>query len=191
MTPAGRRSSGAPTRVTDRARSANQRLARAWRAGGADQRLAAAAALGLFASMFLPWYKTVYIAGPGNRPRVAYINLSAFEAFSFAEAAVLLVAAAVLALLFARAERRAFHLPGGDGTIIAVAGLWAAVLIFYRLLDKSTLKVNDTVAASEGVQWGIFVALLLALALAWAGGRVRASRRPEPRLIDHRRRGGP
>jgi len=191
MAPA-RRGGGAPTGVAVRARSANRRLGRAWRTGGADQRLGAAAALGLFASMFLPWYsKTVYFVGIGNRPQLRSISLSAFGAFSFVEAAVLVVAAAVLALLFARAERRAFHLPGGDGTIIAAAGLWAAALIFYRLLDKPTLKGNDTVAASEGVQWGIFVALLLALALAWTGGRVRAARRPEPPLIDRRGRGRP
>lgn len=191
MAPSGR-GSRAPAGVAHRARSANRRVARAWRSSGADQRLGAVAALGLFASMFLPWYtKTVYFVGIGSRPELRSISLSAFGAFSFVEAAVLLVASAVLALLFARAERRAFHLPGGDGAIITAAGLWAAALIFYRLLDKPTLKGNDTVAASEGVQWGIFVALLLALALAWAGGRVRAARRSEPPLSGGRRRERP
>jgi transcriptional regulator GlxA family with amidase domain len=46
------------------------------------------------------------------------------------------VALAVLGLLFARAERRAFHLPLGDGTVIAAAGAWAGVLIVVRLLDR-------------------------------------------------------
>ncbi len=180
----------APAGLAGSARSANRRVVRAWRGAGADQRLGAAAALGLFASMFLPWYtKTVYFVSVGNRPELRSISLSAFGAFSFVEAAVLLVASAVLALLFARAERRAFHLPGGDGAVIAAAGLWAAALIFYRLLDKPTLKGNDTVAASEGVQWGVFVALLLALTLAWAGGRVRAAGRSEPPLSGRRPRG--
>ena len=62
--------------------------------------------------------------------------ISAFQAFSFVEAAVLLVSAGVLALLFARAEGRDFQLPGGDGTIVTIAGAWAAILIFYRMLDK-------------------------------------------------------
>ena len=37
-----------------------------------------------------------------------------------------LVAAGVLVLLFARAEGREFNMPGGDGTIVALAGGWAA-----------------------------------------------------------------
>ena len=49
---------------------------------------------------------------------------------------MLLVSVAVLALLFARGERRAFHLPGGDGVVVLLAGAWVAVLVFYRMFDK-------------------------------------------------------
>ena len=41
----------------------------------------------------------------------------------------MLLAFGVLALLFARGEGNRFHLPFGDGTIIAAAGIWAAALI--------------------------------------------------------------
>ena len=62
--------------------------------------------------------------------------VSTFGPFSFVEAAEVLLALAVLALLRARALGRRFHLPLGDGTAIAAAGLWAAVLIVVRLFDR-------------------------------------------------------
>jgi len=102
---------------------------------------------------------------------------------------VLLVSAAVLVMLFARAEGRGFPLPGGDGAIVMIAGGWASLLIFYRLLDKPGLEGNERVTATVGVEWGIFIALLLALGLVYAGGRMRALERPGPPL--QRRRGAP
>src|SRR6266480_6505917 len=109
------------------------RLGAAWRGLGREQRRAAYAAIGLFVAMLLPWYDKSFFTAKGE---VRHDNLNAFGAFSFVEAAVLLVAAGVLALLFARGERRAFHLPGGDGTIILGAGAWAALLIIWRFFDK-------------------------------------------------------
>jgi hypothetical protein len=86
----------------------------------------------------------------------------------------------VLGLLFARAEGRQFQLPGGDGLVVIVAGGWTALLIFYRLLDKPGLKGNDRITATVGVQWGIFIALLVAIGLVYAGTRMRLVERPEP-----------
>jgi hypothetical protein len=65
------------------------------------------------------------------------LALSTIGPFSFVELAELLVAAGVLALLFARAEGAGFHLPFGDGTIIAAAGVWAGALIVARLFERS------------------------------------------------------
>ena len=62
--------------------------------------------------------------------------VSTFGPFSFVEAAEVLIALGVLALLRARARGRRFHLPLGDGTAIAAAGLWAALLIVVRLFDR-------------------------------------------------------
>src|ERR1700710_1722837 len=116
------------------------RLSDAWRALGRDQRLAALTSLGLFVSMLLPWYSKTDTVVVRNAAHATEQSLSAFQAFSFVEAAGLLVRAGVVALLFARAEERDFHLPGGDGTIVTIAGAWAAILIFYRLLDKPGLQ---------------------------------------------------
>jgi hypothetical protein len=162
----------------ERASQGARRIGAAWRALGPEQRLAAVAAVGLFFSMFLPWYEKSYFTPNGT---VRHDNVNAFGAFSFVEAAVLLVAAGVLAMLFARAERRAFHMPGGDGTIVLVAGGWAAALIVWRLFDKPGVS-GSAKGATVGLQWGIFIALLVAGVLAWTGARVRAARRPEPPL---------
>ena len=85
-----------------------------WRALAPEQRQAAAAAAALGLGMFLPWYS---LTSP-----TASKHASAFSVFSFVEAAVLLVAAAILYLLWARADGRAFHLPGGDGWAITAVG---------------------------------------------------------------------
>ncbi|MEA2209121.1 MAG: hypothetical protein QOF54_1598 [Solirubrobacteraceae bacterium] len=165
------------------------RLLHAWRALGRDQHTAALVSLGLFVSMLLPWYSktdTIVVRGAASSTGQ---SLSAFQAFSFVEAAVLLVSAGVLAMLFARAEGREFQLPGGDGTIVTVAGAWAAILIFYRLLDKPGLQGNAKISSTVGVQWGIFIALLVALGLVYAGRRMHASERGAPPLSRPRRDG--
>jgi hypothetical protein len=138
-----------------------------------EQKLAGGAAIALFISMLLPWY-TKSLATP--RGGLIHDNLNAFQVFSWVEAAVLLVSASVLALLYARSQKRGFHLPGGDGTAIMLAGGWTALLIVWRMFDKPNLQ------GDEGIQWGIFVAFLAAGALAWAGARIRAAHRPEPPL---------
>ena len=136
------------------------KLMQAWRAMEREQRQAALAALGLFVSMFLPWYSKTVVAR--NAVRATETSLSAFGDFSFVEAAVLLVSAGVLAMLYARADRRDFHLPGGDGLIVMLAGAWTALLIFYRLLDKPGLQGDQRFTTTVGVKWGIFIALLVA-----------------------------
>jgi hypothetical protein len=134
--------------------------------------------------MFLPWYGKSVTETVRGSLRAAGYTLSAFGAFSFVEAAVLLVATSVLVLLFARGERRAFHLPGGDGGVIFAAGLWTGLLIFYRMLDKPRTTGNAQLTTTIGLQWGIFVAMAGAVALAYAGTRMRAARRPEPAPVE-------
>jgi hypothetical protein len=149
----------------------------AFRALPAEMQQAAGAAAGLALTMLLPWYGKSFFDTTGPRARPQSANLSAFGVFSFVEAAILLVAAGVLYLVWARSQRKAFHLPGGDGTVIMAAGGWALLLLAWRLFDKP--DVSDP-GATVGIQWGIFVALLAAGALTVAGARVRAAHRPEP-----------
>jgi hypothetical protein len=81
-----------------------------WRAWNAEQRVAAIGALLLIVSTFGP--------------------------FSWVEVAIMLVGVAVLLLLRRRAQGRPFHLPFGDGIVIAAAGAWSALLILIRLFDR-------------------------------------------------------
>jgi hypothetical protein len=141
----------------------------------AELRNAGIAAAVLALTLFLPWYTQSFVP-EGSRAFVKR-NVSAFGVFTFVEAAVLLVSLAVLFLIWARSERKGFHLPGGDGTAITLAGGWALLLLVWRLFDKP-----DAPNPSEdyGLQWGIFAALLAAGALLATGLRVRAVHRPEP-----------
>ena len=64
------------------------------------------------------------------------LAISTLGPFSFVEAAEVLIALGVIALLGARAEGRRFQLPIRDGTAVMVAGAWAGLLIAVRLLDR-------------------------------------------------------
>ena len=121
------------------------RAVRAARLLNSEQRVAAAAALLLIVSTFGP--------------------------FSFVEAGELLIAAGVLALLLARAEGMRFHLPFGDGTVIAGAGVWAGALIVARLFERP-LGQN-------------LLALACAAILFLAGARERAKRPPDDLPPEH------
>ena len=93
-----------------RAASRSSDIAGMWRAWNAEQRVAAVGASLLIVSTFGP--------------------------FSWVEVAILLVGVAVLLLLRRRAQGRPFHLPFGDGIVIAAAGAWSALLILIRLFDR-------------------------------------------------------
>ena len=138
-----------------------------------ESRLTGGAALALIFSLILPWYQVSFFSSG----RAVSDSRSALQVFTWIEAAILLVALAVLYLVWARAQRHAFHLPGGDGFVVSLAGAWVFALLVWRLFDKPGV---DEPAATVGIQWGIFFALLAAGALVAAGARVRAAGRPEP-----------
>jgi hypothetical protein len=135
-----------------RSRSPAPRLAPAevWRRLNFEQRVAAVGALLLIVSTFGP--------------------------FSFVEAAIVLVALAVLLLLYRRAQGRDFHVPFGDGVTIAAAGTWAGVLIVVRLFDRP-LGQN-------------LLALVCAAILMLAGLRERAKHPADDLPPGHRPRPG-
>ena len=128
----GRRSRPSRRAAADTAGS----LLETWRRLNTEQRVAAVASLLLIASTFGP--------------------------FSFVEGGVVLTAAGVLALLKQRGDRKPFHLPFGDGTVILAAGAWSALLIVVRLFDR---PLGQSV-----------LALACATLLAGAGARERAKR---------------
>ena len=155
------------------------RMTRAWGALAPEQRIATVAALALLVTMFLPWYD---LQSLDRKTDAIYSHsISAFGDVSFVEAAVFLVAAGVVALMFARAERRDFHMPGSDGAVVMAAGAWAALLIFYRVFSRP-----DGHGYPVGIEWGFFLAFVAAGTLGYAGWRMRAASAPEMPLMHPR-----
>jgi hypothetical protein len=99
--------------------------------------------------------------------------VSTFGPFSFVEAGIVITGASVLYLLKKRADGALFHLPFGDGAVIAAAGAWSALLIVVRLFDRP-LGQN-------------LLALVCAAILLLAGLREH-SRRPMDDVAQPRRR---
>jgi hypothetical protein len=177
------RAAGGLARGAERTASWVRRAIRAIIALNHERRLSAFAAIGLFVTLFLPWYQeTVIVSGSANKLAQQSATLTGWGAFSFVEAAVLVVAFGVLTLLFQRAEGHAFHVPGGDGGVIAAAGLWTCVLVIWRIFDKQGTTNHGQLATSSGIEWGIFIALAVAGFMAWTGFRIRAAHEPEPPL---------
>jgi hypothetical protein len=135
-----------------------------------DQRLAALAALALAGSLFLPWWRDPVFG-------VSYVGV---RRLTFLEVALLLIALAVLVLLFRRAEGKVFHLPLSDGTLLAAAGMWASFLVVFRIIDGPTRKVG-TMTRDYELRWGALIALGAAVTLAVAGVRERRKRHPGER----------
>jgi hypothetical protein len=114
-------------------------LTEAWRRLNFEQRVAAVGALLLIVSTFGP--------------------------FSFVEVAIILTGGGILFLLYKRAEGKLFHVPFGDGAVIAAAGAWAGLLILIRLFDRPL---------GQGL-----LALVCAGIVMGAGVRERAKRPPD------------
>ncbi|HEX4733341.1 MAG TPA: hypothetical protein VH247_02920 [Thermoleophilaceae bacterium] len=118
----------------------------------------------------------------GPEQRVAAVGsllliVSTFGSFTFVEAAQVLTALGVLLLLKKRTDGSVFHLPFGDGTAIAAAGLWCGLLILVRLFDRP-LGQN-------------LLALACAALMLGAGMRERAKRPMDdlpPETVDRRAR---
>jgi hypothetical protein len=111
------------------------------------------------------WVRAFRLLNPEQRAAAVgalLLAVSTFGPFSFVELGELLIAFGVLALLRARANGREFHLPFGDGTVIAAAGIWAGLLIVVRVFDRP-LGQN-------------LLALACAAILFLAGARERAKR---------------
>lgn len=135
------------------------RIADAVRAMYPDQRLAGLGALGLVASMFLPWWRDPF------PPAFSYW---AVNRFTFIELSLALVAGSVLVGLLGRAEGRGFHLPLSDGTLAAGAGIWSCILVVVRIADPPTRGGVDYT-----LRWGWVVTFASGLLLAYAGVRGR------------------
>ena len=124
-------------------------------------------------SMLLPWYSKSTNAITKSGLANAHESKLAILVPSFIEASIFLVSLAVLALMFFRGERRAFHLPFGDGIVVSAAGAWVGFLVFYRFIDQPAGGKTKTLVYSYDLSWGIFFGLIAAAFLVYAGTRLR------------------
>lgn len=133
------------------------------------RRLATGAGIVLLVSLFLPWYQKNAL--PQGSKTFVSTNVSGFGSFTWVHAALILVAAAVLTLLWMRKTGRRVELPANDGTMIAIAGGWTVVLLIVSLFDRPEATGDNP---STGLQWGLLIAMAGAGAMLAAGLTMRA-----------------
>jgi len=147
-----------------------------------EQRRVVLAAGLVLVSMLLPWYSKTTNAITKTGLSSSHESKMAILVPSFVEASIFLVSVAVLALMFARGERKAFHLPFGDGIVVSAAGAWVGFLVFYRFIDQPAGGTSKNLAYSYDLSWGIFFGLIAAAFLVYAGTRLRLAHVAEPPL---------
>ena len=129
------------------------------------ERVAAAGALLCLGSVLFPWYGIELELFQG-------FSQTGLEAFSFAHGALMLTAAAALVLIVRCGRGYRPPRPLSEGALLALAGLWAAILVGYLAIDKP-----DDIAGFGHVRlrYGLLVALAGAGALVSGGMGVRVS----------------
>ena len=129
--------------------------------------VAGASGLALFIFMFFPWYglKTE-VEGLGD---VEGVNGNAWEFFSIIDIILLLVALRAVGMAVARAAgAMPADLPAPAGTIVAVAGALALLLILFRLISAPDPDITgDAVDLSRKV--GVFLGLIAAAGITFGG----------------------
>ena len=136
-------------------------------------RLAAVGALAVAVSMLLPWYGIQLGTG---------LSQTGIDSFGLGELALLVTVGAALFLIGRCAGGYELPRPLREGSLLAMAGAWSAVLVGYLMLDKP-----DSIAGHTNIhlRFGIFLALGGALALLVGGLRLRRDE-----IVAERRRDG-
>jgi hypothetical protein len=150
-----------PDRPGDRARPGRSQLsgpAEMFRSLAEHDRLATIGALLIAASMLLPWYGVTVSGG---------LVKTGLTAFGLVQAALLLTVGSALALIVRTAWGLRPPRPIHAGTLLAISGLWSALLIAYRMADRPEFDIPGVERVA--LRYGIFVALAGA-ALLFVGG---------------------
>ena len=124
-------------------------------------RLAAFGALAIPGSMLFPWYGVEFSSG---------LSHTGFDSFGLGQLALLLTVGAAVYLIVRCAGGYELPRPLREGSLLALAGVWAAILVGYLMLDKP-----DEISGFHDIhlRYGIFVALGGSLALLLGGLRLR------------------
>jgi hypothetical protein len=165
------------------------RLGRAWKALSRERRSAAIASGVLWLTLFLPWYQASVVSRSPRTRSAAPTgeSLNGWAAFSAVEALILILSLGVVLLLFLRVEGRISYGPGTDGWAVTAAGGISVFLVILGFFNAPSPATRGQYVLSTGLEWGIFLALLAAIGLTWAGGRIRHSLEEDPILSGSQR----
>jgi hypothetical protein len=125
-------------------------------------RLCAAGALAVPVSLLLPWYGIP----------ISDLSQTGLAAFGFAHVALLITVGAALFLVMRMSAGHPLPRPLREGTLVAAAGLWGALLVGYLMLDRPDQLADST---RVGLRFGAFVALAGTLVLMLGGLRMRGA----------------
>ena len=129
----------------------------------ADQRLAVAGVAVIAASLPLPWWRA-----PADRSLV----VTGIGDFGFVEGALVLTAIMALLLVLRVGAGHVPPRPLRQWGLLVVAGVWAVVIVGYRMFDRPEFTLGDTDEPYD-LGYGIILALAGAALIAVAGLRLR------------------
>lgn len=134
-----------------------------------NERLAVVGVATIAGSLLLPWYG-IPVAGD--------LVQTGLGAFTWAEAALLLTAAATLFLALQIGGGYVPPRPLREWALLVAAGAWATAIVAYRMVDRPELDFEVIVRVNRDydLRYGIFVALAGALLIVGAGLRARRFR---------------
>jgi hypothetical protein len=140
---------------------------------GGNERIAVIGAAVMVGSLVLPWYES---------PISNDLVLTGIGAFGWAEAALVLIAAATTILALQGGGGYVPPRPLREWALFVVAGCWSALIVLYRIADRPrfTLAGHDE---PYDLHYAIFVALAGAVIIVMAGLRMRPqerAKRPQP-----------
>jgi len=144
-----------------------QRFWRDLRGLGGNERIAVIGAGVMVGSLLLPWYQS---------PISNDLVFTGIGAFGWAEAALVLIAAATVFLALQGGGGYVPPRPLREWGLFVAAGTWSAAIVVYRIIDrpKFTLAGHDQ---PYDLHYAIFVALAGAAVIVAAGLRMRPRER--------------
>jgi hypothetical protein len=126
-------------------------------------RLAVIGAAAVVGSMLLPWYGIAYLS----------LSRTGFDSFGLGQLALLITVGAAAYLMARCARGYRPPRPLDEGTLVALAGAWSALLVGYLIIDRP----NQIAGFSHiHLRYGIYIAMGGAIAMLVGGLRLRRDR---------------